>query len=49
MIGWMSRIATRKPFHTPHRRPDAERDQENDEVRIAGVDAPGDDRADRWR
>ena len=54
MIGWISRTATSNPFQSPHSKPVAERLQENDEVRIAGMDAPGDhgaanrdDRADR--
>ena len=45
MMGWMSRMATKNPFHSPHRRPVAQREQQDDEMRIAGVDPPGDHRA----
>ena len=46
MIGWMSSTATRNPFHSAAQKADAERDQQDDEVRIAGVNAPGDGGAD---
>ena len=45
MIGWMSSTATRKPFQSP-KQADAERDQKDDEMRIAGMNTPGDRGAD---
>ena len=46
MIGWMSRTATRKPFHSPQRSPTPSAIRRTTKCGSPGMNPPGDHRAD---